>query len=251
MNELLLPRSRRLPISPHRNGGGAWQCLICDVGELCLAHGHEQQVHALDLYVERAGPYPRNAFLFREGDPMSALMVVRTGTVKLYITEPSGEEQVLGFALVGDVFGLEAIHSGRYGCNARVLETTSLCRLPLTTVTQLTAAVSQLQRSLLNLLSRHIDKTHLLIGRYEAEQRLAAFLMLLSRHAQRHGLSPHRLHLGMSCTDIANYLRLTPETISRVLRRFQQRQLVGVCKREIELLDRVTLSDMSRAVLRD
>lgn len=224
---------------------------MCDVGELCLARGHEEQVRGLDLHVEHTDPHPPGTFLFREGDPMTTLLVVRTGTVKLFVTDCSGEEQVLGFALAGDVIGLDAIHAERYGCNARVLDTTSLCRLPLTTVVRLAEAVPVLQRGLMNLMSRHLDKTRLLIGRYEAEQRLAAFLMLLSRHAQRHGLSARRLHLGMPRIDIANYLRLTPETISRVLFRFRQRRLIAVSKREIELLDVAGLNALGSAVLRD
>ncbi|NYF20987.1 CRP/FNR family transcriptional regulator [Xanthomonas sp. JAI131] len=244
------PRSRRLPICPNRNGSAMRQCLICDVGALCLARGHEQRVHDMHLHVVHSGPYPAGACLFHEGDPMSALLVVRSGTVKLVVGAPSGEEQILGFAMPGDVIGLDAIHAERHGCSARVLEATSLCRLPLATVTRLTETVPGLQRNLLDLLSRHLDRsTRLLIGRYEADQRLAAFLMLLSQHAQRRGLSAQRLHLGMPRTDIANYLRLTPETVSRTFRRLQLRRLIDVSRRELQLLDLAALHQMGGALL--
>lgn len=243
-------RSRRLPICPTRNGSAMRQCLLCDVGALCLAHGHEQRVHDMHLHVIHGGPYPAGTTLFHEGDPMSALLVVRSGTVKLVVGAPSGEEQILGFAMPGDVIGLDAIHAERHGCSARVLEAASLCRLPLATVMRLAETVPGLQRSLLDLLSRQLDRTtRLLIGRYEAEQRLAAFLMLLSRHARRRGLPAQRLHLGMPRTDIANYLRLTPETISRTFRHLQSRRLIDVSRRDLQLLDLKALHQIGGALL--
>jgi CRP/FNR family transcriptional regulator len=80
---------------------------------------------------------------------------------------------------------------------------------------------------------------------------MAAFLVGLSRRLAARGFSPNRFQLTMARTDIANYLRLAPETVSRVLKRFQQDGLLGVDRREIELTGRETLEALAGPVLRD
>ena len=79
---------------------------------------------------------------------------------------------------------------------------------------------------------------------------MAAFLIGLSRRLAARGFSPNRFQLTMARTDIANFLRLAPETVSRVLKRFQDDGLVKVERRELELLDRGKLQTLAAPVLR-
>src|SRR3546814_18995750 len=74
---------------------------------------------------------------------------------------------------------------------------------------------------------------------------MAAFLMALSRRFAARGFSAHRFTLTMARTDIANYLRLAAETVSRVLRRFQTDGLIRVDRREVELTDTERLSALA------
>ena len=85
---------------------------------------------------------------------------------------------------------------------------------------------------------------------YSADQRMAAFLVALSRRFAQRGFSATRLHLTMTRTDIANYLRLAPETVSRVLKRLQEDKLVHVDRRELEILDPARLEALALHVLR-
>ena len=108
-----------------------------------------------------------------------------------------------------------------------------------------------LQRQLFRLLSRDIGRAALLAGDWSADQRLAAFLVGLSRRLAARGFSPSRFQLTMPRTDIANYLRLAPETVSRVLKRFQQDGLLNVERRELHLADREALETLAAPILRD
>jgi CRP/FNR family transcriptional regulator len=108
-----------------------------------------------------------------------------------------------------------------------------------------------LQQQLFKLLSEDIGKAALLSGNYSADERTAAFLMGLSRRYASRGFSPNRFLLTMSRTDIANYLRLAAESVSRVFRRFQDEGLLRVDRREIEILDRARLEELSRSILRE
>mgnify|MGYP006326998157 CR=1 FL=1 len=108
-----------------------------------------------------------------------------------------------------------------------------------------------LQAQLFRLLSEDIGKASLLAGDFSADERMAAFLVALSRRFARRGFSPSRLHLTMTRTDIANYLRLAPETVSRVLKRMQDDKLIGVERRELEILDVARLEALALNVLRN
>ena len=86
--------------------------------------------------------------------------------------------------------------------------------------------------------------------RWSADQRMAAFLVQFSRRLAARGFSARRFQLTMARTDIANYLRLAPETVSRVLRRFQTEGLLKVDRREVELVGKDTLEALAAPVLR-
>jgi CRP/FNR family transcriptional regulator len=108
-----------------------------------------------------------------------------------------------------------------------------------------------LQGQLFRLLSQDINKAALLAGDFSADERMAAFLLSFSRRFAARGFSATRFNLAMSRTDIANYLRLAAETVSRVVRRFQDEGLIHVNRREFELLDLNRLHALAQPVLRD
>jgi len=227
-------------------------CSTCAFSSACLEHGYDKsRLNDLHVLVEHTGPYREGQHIFREGDGFNAIAAIRAGTVKTYVTDLEGREQVLGFFLPGELIGLNAISSSRYPCNAVALETVLLCRFSFPKMAVLAAQVPGLQEQLFRLLSQDIGKASLLAGDYTAEERLAAFLLVISRRYADRGLSATRFRLTMARTDIANYLRLAAETISRILRRFQEQGLARVERREVELLDVEQLHDIARNVLRD
>jgi CRP/FNR family transcriptional regulator, anaerobic regulatory protein len=227
-------------------------CSTCAFSEACLSQGMDKAaLGELHVLVEHVGPFKEGEHLFREGDDFTAIAAVRAGTVKTYVVDPDGHEQVLGFHLPGEVIGLNAIAQAHYPCNAVALDTTMLCRFSFPRMAMLAARLPGLQAQLFRLLSQDIGKAALLAGDYSADQRLAAFLVSLSRRFADRGFSATRLRLTMSRTDMANYLRLAPETVSRVLRRFQDDGLIGVERRELEIRDPARLHAIARSVLRD
>ena len=80
---------------------------------------------------------------------------------------------------------------------------------------------------------------------------MAAFLVGISRRLAARGFSATRFQLTMPRTDIANYLRLAPETVSRVLRRLQEDGILSVERRELELLQSDRLEALAAPILRD
>ena len=226
-------------------------CSTCAFSQACLSEGMDKSA-LMDLHVlvEHVGPLHAGEHVFREGDPFEAIAAVRAGTVKTYVIDRDGHEQVLGFHLPGEVIGLNAIDGDRYPCNAVALDTVMLCRFSFPKISVLAARLPGLQQHLFRLMSRDIGRASLLAGDYSADQRMAAFLIGLSQRLAARGFSPDRFQLTMARTDIANYLRLAPETVSRVLKRFQEEGLLQVDRRELELLDRKQLEALASSVLR-
>ncbi|MDR6840039.1 helix-turn-helix domain-containing protein [Pseudoxanthomonas sacheonensis] len=226
-------------------------CSTCAFSQACLSEGMDKSA-LMDLHVlvEHVGPLHAGEHVFREGDPFEAIAAVRAGTVKTYVVDRDGHEQVLGFHLPGEVIGLNAIDGDRYPCNAVALDTVMLCRFSFPKISVLAARLPGLQQHLFRLMSRDIGRASLLAGDYSADQRMAAFLIGLSQRLAARGFSPDRFQLTMARTDIANYLRLAPETVSRVLKRFQDDGLLQVDRRELELLDRKQLEALAASVLR-
>ena len=226
-------------------------CSTCAFSQACLSQGMDKTA-LMDLHVlvEHVGPLHAGEHVFREGDPFTAIAAVRTGTVKTYHIDRDGHEQVLGFHLPGEVIGLNAIHDDRYPCNAVALDTVMLCRFSFPMMATLASRMPGLQRHLFNLLSQDIGKASLLAGSFTADERLAAFIVMLSRRFAERGFSPTRMRLTMARTDIANYLRLAPETVSRVLRRLQDEGVLKVDRRDMEILRPEAMVDLAHHVLR-
>ena len=227
-------------------------CSTCAFSQACMDEGMDKaSLGDLHVLVEHVGPFHAGEYIFREGDPFEAIAAVRAGTVKTSVVDRDGHEHVLGFHLPGEVIGLNAIDGDRYPCDAVALDTVMLCRFSFPKISVLATRLPGLQRQLFRLLSRDIGRAALLAGDWSADQRMAAFLLGVSRRLAARGFSPNRFQLTMPRTDIANYLRLAPETVSRVLRRFVDDALIAVDRREVALTDLDALRKLARPVLRD
>ena len=172
----------------------------------------------------------RGDHLFRTAERFQNVYTVRSGAIKTYVILQSGEEQVIGFHTPGDIVALDAIDSGRYVCNAMVLDTSCVCPLPYEQLCRLTASCPEIQRRLVIKMSRRIvdhEGLLLILGQKTAEQRMAAFLLHHSNRQRHLGLSELDINLPMSRADIASYLALAVETVSRVLTRLQDAGLEG------------------------
>jgi len=224
-------------------------CSECTLAELCLPMGLEQDdMERLDAVVEQLGPFHDGDHLYRVGDEFRSLYAVRSGQYKTYLVDESGREQVLGFHLPGELIGLDAIYPDRHQCNAVALDTATVCRVSYDDITALSQRVPGLQRQMFRLMSRDIGSAQALGGDYSAEERLAGFLLNLSDRLRARGYSPQHFVLAMPRRDIANYLRLAPETVSRVFKRFQRQGLIGLERREVRLLDMARVQELARCV---
>jgi CRP/FNR family transcriptional regulator len=214
-------------------------CLPCDLDKPELAR--------FDQIATAKRRVARGASLYHAGDEFGSLYAVRSGAFKTVGISRQGDEKITGFHLPGELLGLEAISGGRHGYSAVALEDSEVCAIPFAPLEQMAMTMPALQHQLLRLVSGDISRDQglmLLLGSMTAEQRLAAFLLSLSRRHQRLGFSASRFVLRMTREEIGNYLGLTLETVSRLFSRFQREGLIGVQQRDVEIRNPARLMEI-------
>lgn len=216
-------------------------CHTCSLSNLCLPLAvEENQLDRLEDIVEQGHIYNRGEHIFDQDTPFRSCLAVRGGAIKTSIITENGSEQVTGFFLPGELVGLDSLGGERYACTAKALERTSVCKFPTEKLEELTRAMPELQHHMYQLMSREIQGSHqlaMLLSKNSAEERIAALLLSLSSRFQRRRMSGTKFSLPMARSDIANFLGLAVETVSRVFTRFQNQGIIRTQGREVELLD--------------
>jgi len=156
------------------------------------------------------------------------------------VLHESGREQITGFYMMGDVLGLDAVGTGLHLCDAVALDDAELCEIAYSTLEQLCRDVPRLQCHVQHLLgmeiAHHHAALHMLTGK-RAEERVAGFLLDVSRRLAERGYSPREFELRMKREEIGSYLGLQLETVSRVLSMFHDMKCIDVRRKRIRLTD--------------
>ena len=225
-------------------------CSQCSLGDLCLPRTlTEEEKARFEQIVHRSRPIHTGQHIFRSGDEFKSVASVRSGCFKSYAIDQDGQEQVLGFHLPGEIIGLDAIHEGHHVANVVALDTSAVCSLPFDSMSNMARNMPDLQHELFRVMSQRISELETIAGDLTADERIALFLKSLSLRFARRGYSDREFILSMSRRDIASYLRLATETVSRVLARFQQRGLIKVDRKLVVIKDQEGLEAITRRSL--
>jgi len=207
-----------------------------------------EELNKLDEIIKRPRPLQRSQRLYHPGDDFRSIYVVRSGSIKTYTTTTTGDQQITGFHLPGELVGLDGVSTDNYSCTAEALETTSVCELPFSRLETLSGQIQGLQRQLHRLMSKEIlaeQQLLLQLGKMSAESRVAAFLVSISMRLHMRGFSETEFNLTMTRTDIGNYLGMAVETVSRQFTNFQEQGLLKASRKHIQILELDTLRQLS------
>jgi CRP/FNR family transcriptional regulator len=224
-----------------RERGPEVTCTKCNLRETCLSGGvaHEDLAHVENIVYARR-QVRRGEPLFSPGDQFKCLYAIRSGFFKTTIVDGEGREQVTGFYMGGELLGLDGLDSGCSVSSAVALEDSHVCAMPYELIEKIGREVPALQRRMHSVLAREIVRVQgimLLLGTMGARQRLAAFLVNLSRRLARRGYSGTHFLLRMTRHEIASYLGLKFETVSRGFSALQSVGLVEVRQKQIVIVD--------------
>lgn len=216
-------------------------CGNCRLNTICLPISlHIDDIDRLNSIVQRSKPLQKGEYLYRTKDVFDSVFAIRSGAVKAVSISETGDEQVTGFYLPGEVVGLDGLANDIYTNSVIALETSSVCEIPFNRLEELSLQIPTLQRHFFQLMSREITQEQqviTLLSKSSAEARIASLLLSVSTRNGRRNLSTNNFILPMSRTDIGNFLGLTIETVSRIFTRLQKNNIIAVDKKEISITD--------------
>ena len=200
--------------------------------------------------IKRSRPIHAGEHIYRTGDGFTSIFAVRSGSIKTYLLDDDGVEQVTGFYLPGEILGFDGIGNNTHGCNVVSMETSTVCEIPFERIEELSLQIPVLQRHFFQLMSQQIESDHqmmMTLSKKNAEGRVTTLLVSLSNRFSRRNLSAKSLRLPMSRMDIGNFLGLTIETVSRTFSRLQKEGIINVDGREIHINDNEKLHSVCHA----
>lgn len=204
-------------------------CAACDARALNICGQVDEAVQCLLAGIMTRHEIEGGTPIFEEGQPADSVMNITAGTARLYKLLGDGRRQILGFRFAGDFMGLS--HGATYAYSAESVSAVQLCRFPRRRLEALRAQQPQLDRGLLDLAMDELGAAQeqlLLLGRKTAEERLVSFLLSLSRAQRRRREPADPVVLTMGRADIADYLGLTIETVSRTFGSLRKKGLIAL-----------------------
>ncbi len=225
-------------------------CKDCGIYGLCReVNGPEVDLSLPETIVKSRRLLKRGELLFRVGDPKRSVYAIRSGSIKSYVTTADGRVQITGFHISGELLGLGAVVADHMTSEARVLETTMVCEVPLDVLKLYCEQTPRVRKQVINIMGSELldnQELMLLLGKKNAEERLATFLLGFSRRFQKRNYSPFTFNLSMSRSDIGNYLGMAEETVCRVFTRFQDDGLLTTQRRQVRIHDLARLKAIAR-----
>ena len=194
----------------------------------------------LERVVKRKQVFKRGEVLYATGQSAQHMYVIRGGSVKTSVSTEDGQVQVIGFHIAGELLGLNAIENRQQNYEARAMGLTSVCEVSIDRFEELAREDPAIQHEIIKLMSlelRHSHELLLLLGKHNAEERIAAFLLNLSKQFAHRHCSATEFVLSMSRSDIGNYLGIAEETVCRIFARFQEEGMMTSDCRRIKLND--------------
>lgn len=242
------PNVVRLPEAVSRPGAdGNSPCAACSVRGFALCSALEDwELDRLNA-IRMPSETPHGTTLFDEGAAADYVYNLTAGCMKLYKLLPDGRRQITGFVFPGDFLGLA--HDTEYVYAAEAVSDASLCKFKRSQLSGLFEEFPRLESRLLNMSRDELVEAHnqmLLLGRKTARERIASFLLMLSRRAEEFGIAANPVAVPMSRNDIGDYLGLTTETVSRTLTRLKNSGVIVInSDRKIDIVDRDSLEEMA------
>jgi CRP/FNR family transcriptional regulator, anaerobic regulatory protein len=215
-------------------------CLHCRLAEACFPYGLKQEeISQFETIVKRKKPRKPNEYLYRQEDQSHSLFIVKSGSFRSFISDKNGGEQTIGFYLPGELMGLDALqYSGRFHCSVVALETALVCELPVNRLYDLCSKMPLLQSQFMRIIGSRIvsdQDISVLLSNRSATEKVAGFLVMMSQLYSALGYSNIDFNLTMSRQDIANFLGLALETVSRQLTNLSKIGVITIKHRGVQI----------------
>jgi len=220
-------------------------CADCSLGDLCIPHGLAQQdIDRLDDAVSHTKLLHAGDILYQQGTPFKSLFALKSGSVKILAKNEESNDDVMGLYLPGEIIGFDGVATDKYQCSIHALETSNVCEINLESLQE---NIPHIFKQLLKHASKSINQSNNAnsVSKASAEKRIVSLLLDLSDRYRLRGYFYTEFNLYLSRSEIGNLLNLSPETVSRGIRKLERDKLITLHnKRRIKINDLESLQNI-------
>ncbi|MEW6982882.1 helix-turn-helix domain-containing protein [Colwelliaceae bacterium 6471] len=226
------------------------KCQDCAMNPVCgpVVSGGSQ-LSLADSYLTKRCAIQSGEQAFEKHAPLKDIFAVCSGVFKLCDQNEIGEEKIVGFRFAGELLGDDAISPNRYNYKAIAIGKSSLCKVAMSQLVDCSKAVPNLQLQFISLLTKQNYLNHqginAIVAKKTAESLLVAFLLNIAKRINASNEQTWQFDLPMSRDDIANFLGLRRETLSRILTKLQKGNLIMIQGKNMKLLNVDVLSRLA------
>ncbi len=216
-------------------------CSNCSLYPVCEPTSVGDSVFDIsDQLLLKKQPVKKGDIIYQEGQPFKSLYALTTGSAK-EVCLSGDEEQILGFKLKGELTGQNAIATGVYSHTLIALEDSTLCILPYDNLTKSASSLPSISTQIIKLFaddSYHESQIRKSLATAKsAENKVRAFIYNIASRFKDRNLTYREIKLSMSRKEIADYLGITKETLSRSLTSLQNKVLIEISGKNIHIID--------------
>jgi CRP/FNR family transcriptional regulator, anaerobic regulatory protein len=235
-------------LDPH---GAIDPCTSCEARHLSVCNAIADPDLARLATIAVVIEAPAGSTFIDEGQPADCFFNITAGSAKLFKVLPDGRRQIIGLVGVGHFLGIAV--SDTYAFSAEAIGPVRYCRFSRTRLRALLDDFPLMEQRLLEVAANELvaaQEQMLLLGRKTARERLASFLSMQSRQGAPCGRPRTRFTLAMTRSDIADYLGLTIETVSRTLTRLRAEGLIDfAAQHDVVVRDPASLGALADGLL--
>jgi CRP/FNR family transcriptional regulator len=215
-------------------------CDICALSDICLpADLNESELVLLEKNILVGQKYIKGSQLYTSGEAFSGLYAVKSGSFKSAVSNRDGDAQIVGFHMPGELIGFDG-YDTTHTSSVIALENSMVCKIPGSHLDFLCSNVKSVSKHIHSMIANDVrahNSLLMLIAQRPVEVRVICFLKNISDRNKNRGFSATDFTLSMTRGDIANFLGMAPETISRLLSQLQDDQIVEFDRRNVHIID--------------
>lgn len=216
-------------------------CLNCSLANLCFPSAfNEKELFRFSNIANTNITYKANSDLYQQGNNVQYLYVIKSGSFKTHSSTVSGSQHTHDFLLPGELPGLEGL-ADRVALNtATAIEDSVVCRINYPQLIALRQELPRLSDYSVRMYGEALALSQSMLGcisKPSAASRLACFILIMLNRTTRVKPDSNELYLNMSRKDIACYLGLAVETVSRSFSKLVSWGYISKSKRKIQILD--------------
>lgn len=195
------------------------------------------EILAIESIIDSHIMIEKNQIVYEAGATFQNLFTVHSGMFKsVYLTQ-QGDERIVDIFIPGQIMGFDGIHKGKYKTTVKAVSSGSYCVIPFYPLQELAMKHRDIQTRLMKMMSEKIIQFEITHSEYNAKQKLVSFVKDVSDLYFSRGFSASQFPFQISQRDLANFLGLAEETLSRVFSKLKKDEILSLIDHQITIID--------------